>query len=61
MPAYGLSLTGMQSFQQSLVNLRDNLEQYATASNARMTRVEENLDLLIQAITAEHKNGGRAS
>jgi hypothetical protein len=31
---------------------------FVTASNARIQRLEENLDGLIRAITREHSNGG---
>ena len=33
------------------------IETYTTAADARMKRMEENLDALIRAITAEHTNG----
>jgi len=35
----------------------DEARAYATESRARMAQMEANLDALIRAITAEHKNG----
>ncbi len=42
---------------QSLSNLTGTVDKYATAADARMKRIEENLDGLIKAITREHTNG----
>ena len=42
---------------QSLATIAESFGQYATAADARTRRLEENLDALIRAITAEHSNG----
>src|SRR4051794_6073498 len=34
-----------------------SISQYVTATDARMRRLENNLDVVIRAITAEHANG----
>lgn len=34
-----------------------NVNRYVDAADARMKRIEENLDALIRAITSEHSNG----
>jgi hypothetical protein len=36
---------------------RELLDHFARSSDTRMRRIEENLDALIRAITAEHSNG----
>jgi len=38
-------------------HLADSVTAQSVAADARMTRIEENLDGLIRAITAEHGNG----
>ena len=43
--------------QEMLSGLVASVTGYVDASNAHMTRLEENLDGLIRAITAEHGNG----
>ena len=43
--------------QESLRVLTESIGQYVVAADARMTRIETNLDGLIRAITAEHSNG----
>ena len=37
--------------------LTESIAQYVAAADARMKRIEENLDGLIRAITREHTNG----
>ena len=39
-----------------IASLAESIGQYVDAANAR-TRLEDNLDALIRAITAEHSNG----
>jgi len=43
--------------QDKLRVLTESVSQYVSAADARMTRIETNLDGLIRAITAEHTNG----
>jgi hypothetical protein len=43
--------------EQSLAELNTAIAQYTAAADARMRRIEDNLDGLIRAITAEHTNG----
>lgn len=43
--------------QQQIKELGQHIDAYVTASDARMNRMEANLDTLIRAITAEHSNG----
>jgi hypothetical protein len=43
--------------QDTLRVLTESVSQYVSAADARMTRIETNLDGLIRAITAEHTNG----
>jgi hypothetical protein len=45
------------STNESLATIAESFGQYATAADARTRRLEENLDALIRAITAEHSNG----
>jgi hypothetical protein len=45
------------SNQETLRVFTESISQYAGAADARMTRLEANLDGLIRAITAEHANG----
>jgi hypothetical protein len=45
------------STQEQIKELGQHIDVYVTASNARMERMEANLDTLIRAITAEHSNG----
>jgi hypothetical protein len=42
---------------ESMSQVTDSISKYIDHSNARMGRLEENLDGLIRAITAEHGNG----
>ena len=42
---------------QTLNTLIVSIDKYVQASDARMKRLEENLDGLIRAITREHSNG----
>lgn len=37
--------------------LTESISRYVDAADARMKRIEENLDALIRAITSEHSNG----
>jgi len=43
--------------QQTIAGLTESITRYVDASEVRMKRLEENLDGLIRAITAEHSNG----
>jgi hypothetical protein len=42
---------------ETLGQLMQTIGAYVESSNARMKRIEDNLDGLIRAITAEHTNG----
>ena len=42
---------------QSMSQLTQMISHYVDSADARMKRIEENLDGLIRAITAEHTNG----
>lgn len=42
---------------ERLATLTESIGQYVDAASARTTRLEDNLDALIRAITAEHTNG----
>lgn len=41
----------------SIGDLARTVDKYVDAADARMRRIEENLDGLIRAITREHSNG----
>jgi hypothetical protein len=43
--------------QEAIAEMVASVGKYVEAADARMTRLEENLDGLIRAITAEHSNG----
>jgi hypothetical protein len=43
--------------QETISGFSESLGRYVDAADARMKRIEENLDGLIRAITAEHGNG----
>ena len=40
-----------------MTTLTESVTRYTDAADARMRRIEENLDGLIRAIAAEHTNG----
>jgi hypothetical protein len=42
---------------QAMTTMADSISRYVEAADARMRRIEENLDGLIRVITAEHSNG----
>ena len=42
---------------ESLIELTQRISRYVDSADERMKRIEENLDGLIRAITAEHSNG----
>ena len=42
---------------QTIASVAESIARYADAADARMRRLEENLDGLIRAIAAEHSNG----
>jgi ABC-type transporter Mla subunit MlaD len=42
---------------ETLAELVQTVSRFVNSSDARMTRIEQNLDALIRAITAEHSNG----
>ena len=54
------ALTGvaqaLQMQADSLIHLTRTVSQFNDAADARMRRIEDNLDGLIRAITAEHSN-----
>ncbi|HEV8500417.1 MAG TPA: hypothetical protein VGR63_02485 [Casimicrobiaceae bacterium] len=51
-------LIGQQTAtSKSIGDLAETVTKYVAASDARMARLEENLDGLIRAITSEHSNG----
>jgi hypothetical protein len=51
-------LIGQQTAtSKSIADLAETVTKYVAASDTRMTRLEENLDGLIRAITSEHSNG----
>ena len=43
--------------QETIADMAASIGKYADAADARMKRLEENLDGLIRAIAAEHSNG----
>jgi ABC-type transporter Mla subunit MlaD len=43
--------------QETIASMTASISKYVDAAEARMKRLEENLDGLIRAITAEHSNG----
>ena len=43
--------------QETIGSMATSIGKYVAAADARMKRLEENLDGLIRAITAEHSNG----
>jgi len=45
------------STQEALAGIAASISRYVDAADARMRRLDENLDGLIRAITAEHSNG----
>ena len=55
------SLFRVSEAQQSLIvtvsQLTETVSRYVDSADSRMKRIEENLDRLIRAITAEHSNG----
>ena len=55
------ALRGMAEAQQrltaSISQLTETVSLYTDSADRRMTRIEENLDGLIRAITADHSNG----
>jgi hypothetical protein len=42
---------------ETLSQLMQTVGRFVDSSDARMKRIEQNLDALIRAITAEHSNG----
>jgi hypothetical protein len=42
---------------EALIQITESFSKYIDQSDARMKRIEENLDGLIRAITADHSNG----
>jgi len=43
--------------QEAIADMAASMGKYVDAAEARTKRLEENLDALIRAITAEHSNG----
>jgi ornithine carbamoyltransferase len=43
--------------QEAITDMAASIGKYVDAAEARTRRLEENLDALIRAITAEHSNG----
>jgi ornithine carbamoyltransferase len=53
-----LALTNAQTrTQETIADMAASIGKYVDAAEARTKRLEENLDGLIRAITAEHSNG----
>jgi ornithine carbamoyltransferase len=53
-----LALTNAQTrTQETIADMAASIGKYMDAAEARTKRLEENLDGLIRAITAEHSNG----
>lgn len=53
-----LALTNAQArTQETIADMAASIGKYVDAAEARTKRLEENLDGLIRAITAEHSNG----
>jgi hypothetical protein len=52
-----LAQKSVGTLTESVSKYVDAASGYVAESNARMKRIEENLDGLIRAITAEHSNG----
>lgn len=53
-----LALTNAQArTQETIADMAASVGKYVDAAEARTKRLEENLDGLIRAITAEHSNG----
>ena len=48
---------GLGGLVQTVNGLAQAVNSFASSTDARMKRIEENLDALIRAITAEHSNG----
>ena len=48
------------AMRDAIDRLALTVDKYAQAADARMRRIEENLDGLIRAITSEHSNGKQA-
>jgi hypothetical protein len=55
----GTVMQSQMRLQELLGTVTETMGRYVDASDARMKRIEENLDILIRAITAEHGNGRR--
>jgi ornithine carbamoyltransferase len=53
-----LAMTNAQTrTQETIADMAASIGKYMDAAEARTKRLEENLDGLIRAITAEHSNG----
>jgi hypothetical protein len=50
-------IEGQIRTDKSISSLATTIDKYVSAADARMKRLEENLDGLIRAITREHSNG----
>lgn len=50
-------IEGQIRTDKSISSLATTVDKYVDAADARMRRLEENLDGLIRAITSEHTNG----
>lgn len=55
--AHTLSQRKLETLMESISKYVDASSEFITESKARTKRLEENLDALIRAITAEHSNG----
>ena len=47
----------LSAASKNLETMAQLMNKYIDAADARMTRMEQNLDLLIRAIATEHTNG----
>ena len=54
---FKLLLVEQRTTAKSIGDLAVTVDKYVASADARMKRIEENLDGLIRAITREHTNG----
>jgi len=50
-------MSAFTRLEHDLETMAQSMIKYIDGSDARMTRMEQNLDLLIRTITTEHTNG----
>jgi len=54
---FSVVLSEQANTYRAITVLTENVDKYVAAADARMKRIEDNLDGLIRAITREHSNG----